>query len=265
MLNLKCIELEIRATDKLATIWLNRPESRNSLNPQILNDLVKSIRWLEGQEDIRVVLLRGKGNSFCSGADINWMRDSGLLSYRKNLRESKRLATCFHTLYQSDKVIINLLHGHAIGGALGFIGAGDFSFALKDTSFGLPELRLGLFASVITPYLLTRVRQNALKYKLFTGKSFSAEEALTMGLIDGIFTSLKEMEAETDEFIHSIASASPGALTEGKKLLRHVQRAIVNRRTINETVRTITRLKMSEDARNRMSKFILQNTQRKET
>src|SRR3989304_510810 len=148
-----------------------------------------------------------------------------------------------------------LIHGHGFGGALGFIGAGDFTYAVKNTMFGLPELRLGLVSSVIMPYLLTRVKQTDLKYKIFTGNPFTAEEALNIGFVLGGFENLNEMEAKTNELIKTIFSASSKALTEGKKLLRSLNKNLINAENINKTIKTITSLKMSEEARNRMSKF----------
>lgn len=256
-------EIDIELNEKQAIVWLNQPESRNALNPLMIDDLIKGFEWMEHQKEIRIILIRGRGHSFCAGADINWMNDSGSSGYRTIYSESKKLASCFRTIYQSNKVVINLIHGHTFGGGLGFIGAGDFSFALKEALFGLPELKLGLAPSVITPYLLTRVKQSALKLKIYTGKSFSSEEALDMGLIDGVFNDIHEMEIKFGEMIHAISSVSSEALQEYKKLLRQVNKNTVNRNIINKTIRSITRLKMSTDARNRMSEFMMRKNKPK--
>ena len=254
MLNLKKIQIEI--SGKTATLWLNQPETRNALNPFIIRELTKCINWLRGKNEIMVILIRGRGDSFCAGADINWMMKSGLLSYKKSYLESKKLAECFKTIFQSDKVIINLIHGHAFGGALGLLAAGDFTFAVKNTLFSLPELRLGLTPSVIAPYLLSRLKLADIKYKIFTGSIFTADEALKSGLIDKVCEDMDDLELKANELIQNVCSASPKAVSEIKYLLRLLNKNLINSRKIKKTIKSITKMKMSEDARMRMSEFV---------
>ena len=254
MLNLKRTQIEI--SGKTVTLWLNQPETRNALNPIIISELTKCIKWVSGKKEIMVILIRGRGDSFCAGADINWMMESGLLRFKKSYKESKKLAECFKTIYQSDKVIINLIHGHAFGGALGFLGASDFTFAVKNTVFSLPELKLGLTPSVISPYLLTRLKLADIKYKIFTSSVFTADEALEAGLIDKVCEDMNDMEYKSNELVQNICSASPKAVSEVKYLFRLLNKNLINSRNIKKTIKSITKMKMSEDARIRMSEFV---------
>lgn len=249
-------KIKVEFQDKFATIWLNQPEIRNALNSSIIKELIKGLEWIEKKDEIRAIVIRGSGSSFCAGADINWMKKSGELGYRKSYADSKKIADCFKAIYHSDKVIINLVHGHAFGGALGFFGASDFILALKDTQFGLSELRLGLVPSVIAPYLHTRVKPVDVKYQIFTGKTFTALEALRIGLVDYVCEDINEMEAKVNELIQDICSVSPIALAEEKSLLRTLNRDLINPKNIMKTVKLLTKMKMSKDANVRMSKFI---------
>lgn len=253
MLNLKRTELEIK--DKQATLWLNQPEIRNALNLSLIEEIIKVFKWINEQKDIMVIIIRGRGDSFCAGADINWMINSGLLEYQDCYRDSKRLAACFKTIYQSDKAVINLVHGDVYGGALGFLGAGDFTFAVKDTRFCLPELRLGLVPSIIMPYLLTKVKPVDIKFQIFSNGIFYAEDARNNGFIDNICENIDDMELRADELISKIFSSSPQALAESKRLLRDLNKSLINSDNIKKTIKTITRMKMSEDSRERMSRF----------
>lgn len=254
MTDLKKIETEIK--DKQITIWLNQPETRNALNLPLIEELINVFKWINTQENIIVIVLRGRGSSFCAGADINWMINSGLLDYQECYNDSESLAECFHTIYQSDKVVINLVHGDVFGGAFGFLGAADFTFAVKGTRFSLPELRLGLIPSVILPYLLTKVRSADIKYHTFSTGIFTAEEASDKGFIDYVCNNPDEMEIISDELIQKIYTASPAALAEAKHLFRDFNKILINSDNIKNTVRTITRLKMSHDSRERMSEFM---------
>jgi methylglutaconyl-CoA hydratase len=254
MLNLKRIEIEIK--DKQLTVWLNQPDIRNALNLATIEELIKAFRWINEQKKLMVILIRGRGKSFCSGADLNWMKNSGSLGYKKCYRDSRKLALCFKLISQSDKVVINLVHGNIFGGGLGFIGAGDLTLALKDSSFCLPEIRLGLVPSVIMPYLLTRVKPADLKYHVFNSEKFSADEAHQMGLIDKVCKDTEEMEHRAEDLIRNICIASPGALTETKRLFRKLNRSLINSDSIKKTVKTLTMTKMSVDAQGRMTKFL---------
>ena len=153
-------------------------------------------------------------------------------------------------------MVINLVHGNIFGGGLGFIGAGDLTLALKDSGFCLPELRLGLVPSVIMPYLLTRVKPADLKYHVFNSEIFSAAEAHRIGLADLVCKDSEEMEQKADDLIRNICIASPGALTEAKRLFRKLNGSLINSDNIKETVKTLTMAKMATDAQRRMTKFL---------
>jgi methylglutaconyl-CoA hydratase len=253
MMKLKCIEIEIK--DKLVTVWLNQPEKRNALNLHLIEEIIKVFRWIEKQKELMIVVIRGRGKSFCAGADINWMLDSGKSGYKNSLRDSRKLAKCFNQIYLSSKVVINLVHGDISGGGLGFAGAADFTFAEKKSVFRLPELQLGLIPSVIMPYLLTRVNQRDLKYLTFSVEKFSAEEALQKGFIDKVCVDVDDMEIKANELIRKILPVSQPALSETKELLRVLNSNLVNPGNIRKTIKTITKLKMSDDAGERMAEF----------
>jgi methylglutaconyl-CoA hydratase len=253
MSNLK--EIEIETSENLATVWLNRPDYRNALTLTATEEITEAFEWIKKQKEVTAVLIRGRGKSFCAGADLNWMLKSGSLKYNNAYHESKILAKCFNSVYMSDKVIVSMVHGDVFGGGFGFLGAADFTFALKNTRFCLSEVRLGLVPSVIMPYLLTRVNQSDIKYQIFSGEIFTAEEALQKRFIDKICEDIDDMEAKANNLIQKINLASPQALKETKHLLRALNKSLVNSDNIKKTVKTITRMKMSEDSRERMTKF----------
>ncbi len=254
MLKYKKIEIEIK--DKSATVWLNQPEIHNAINSEIIDEIVNVFRWLNKKNEIMAIILRGRGDSFCSGADLNWMINSGSHGFIKSYMDSRKLASCFKIIYQSNKIVLNLIHGYVFGGALGFLGACDFNLAVKNTKFSLPELRLGLVPSVIMPYLLTRVKLPDIRFQIFNGGSFTAEEAKKIGLIDKVCEDTDEMEMKTNELLQNIYLASSKAITETKYLLRILNKNLINSKNIKETVKTITRMKISDDTRTRMLKFI---------
>jgi methylglutaconyl-CoA hydratase len=253
MLNLKNVETD--RNDKLITLWLNKPDTRNALDYSLTEELIRVFKWINEQKDIQVIILRGRGKSFCSGADIKWMTNSGFLDYKDCYKDSELLAECFHIIYQSDKVVINLVHGDVSGGAFGFLGASDFTFAVKGTRFCLPELRLGLIPSVIIPYLITKVKPADIKYYTLTTEIFSAEEACDKGFIEYVCHTIGEAEHNSNELIKKIYDCSPAAIAESKHLYRALNKSLINTENIKNTIAVITRLKMSDDSRERISAF----------
>lgn len=250
----------IDTQDSSATIWLNQPEILNALNPPLIKELVKSLKWVAENEKIRVVLIRGRGDSFCSGADLKWMLNSvktGMNGYRSNLREIKSLASLFRTIYDSNKVIINMLHGNVYGGALGFIGAGDITLALKSTIMRLPELKLGLVPAVIMPYLLTRLKIQEFRVYMLTGMEINAEQAKNAGLIDFVCDDMDEMERKAEELTQNIVRTSAGAVTDAKFLLRKMNKSVINSDNTSSSVKVLTRRMRLDDARHRIKKLLI--------
>jgi len=258
MLNLNKVIIDTQ--DASATVWLNQPEILNALNPLIIKELLKSLKWIAENKKIRVILVRGRGNSFCAGADLNWMLNSvksGMNGYISNLREIKSLASLFRLIYDSDKVVINMLHGNVYGGALGFIGAGDITLALRNTIMSLPELKLGLVPAVIMPYLLTRLKIQEFRVYMLTGIEIKAEQAKRAGLIDFVCDDLDEMERKAEELIQNIVRTSAGAVADAKSLIRKLNKSVINSDNSLSSIKLITRRMRSDDARDRMKRVLM--------
>lgn len=251
----KNIKIEIK--DRLATLWLNRPEKRNALDLRTIEEITEGFRLIEKYNKVLVILLRGKGKSFCAGADLNWMISSGKSGDEKCHSDSRKLAKCFNQIYKSSKVVINLVHGNIFGGGVGFAGAADFTIATRDSKFRLPELQLGLVPSVIMPYILLKVNFRDISFNIFTGEIFTAEEAYNKGLIDIICEDADEMEVKVKEMTGKFYTASPSALAETKQLIRKLNKDLISHDNIRRTVNTLTKMKMSDDAQVRMTRFIL--------
>jgi len=127
MKNYQTILFEQR--EDLGIIWLNRPEIHNAFNEVMIAELIECIDYVNGRDDIRIVMLRGKGKSFCAGADLNWMRGVAQYSYEQNYIESLNLSKCFFKIYTCKKPTIAMIHGAAIGGANGLLASCDFAYA----------------------------------------------------------------------------------------------------------------------------------------
>jgi len=151
----KTIEFEIK--NEVGIVWLNRPEIHNAFNEVMISELLDIFEKINSIDDVRIVMLRGRGKSFCAGADLNWMRNVAGYSYEENFKESLNLSKCFYAIYTCTKPTIAVVHGAAIGGANGLLAACDFAYADENTTFSLSEVKIGIVPACISPYITKRV------------------------------------------------------------------------------------------------------------
>ncbi len=247
--------IQIESKDQVATIWLNRPEKRNAFNIEMLEELIESYGLLANKPDIRIILLRGRGNVFCAGADLQWMKSALKESLELNYHESMRLSDCFHAIYSSPKVTVGIVQGAAIGGANGLVAACDVAIAVPDTKFSLSEVRIGLVPACIAPFILKRIGESRTRYLMLTGKRIDENEALTYGLINEIY-SQDEFDEKLERLIRQLKGAGPQALVRCKELIYN----IVNEQTYEEsrpyTAKMIAEIRKSDEAQEGMNAFL---------
>jgi methylglutaconyl-CoA hydratase len=199
-------------------VWLNRPELHNAFNAELIEEMISVFDSFKNE---RLIILSGRGTSFCAGADLNWMKAMKNYSKEENFRDSKRLAKMFSTINDSEVPVIGKINGHALGGGVGLVSVCDYVIASQEATFGFTEVRLGLIPAVISPYCISKVGESNARAWMISGERFSAQEAKRMGLVHDI-TTLKELDQRVEEVKTSFLSAGPEAAREAKRLIRGV-------------------------------------------
>src|SRR6266404_9879704 len=133
-----------KLTLQITVITLNRPERRNALTLELLNDLVAAIKAASDQPQQRVLILRGAGAAFCTGLDLKEAAD-----VRKAHATAEMVAKTLVALSQTQLVTIAAIHGAAVAGGAGIMSACDFVVAAERTRIGYPEVRRGLVAGLV--------------------------------------------------------------------------------------------------------------------
>lgn len=238
-----------------ATIWLNRPDVKNAVNNEMLQELTESFQLLEKDESIRVIILRGKGKSFSAGADLKKMLEKNKSGFDENLEDGKLWTQCLSQIYNCSKPVIAVAIGNVFGGGNGLLAAADIVLAEKDTVFSFSEVKIGLAPSTILPYVLTRLNEHKAKLLMFTGKRISAIEALQYNLVDFVL-SQNEMELTLESLINDITIASPNGIKEIKFLIRELKKGLSYDQINDLTTNSIARLKISEEAFEGISAFL---------
>src|SRR5450631_4475304 len=169
----------------LATITLNRPEKRNAISFELIDDLLRALDEVAKSEAI-VLIVTGAGKAFCSGMDLDNLKSLLGRSPEQNLQDSQTMVQLFRSLYEFPKVTIAAVNGPAIAGGTGLALLCDFTLATPDAKFGYTEVRIGFVPAIVSTFLLRQVGEKQARDLLLTGRIFDAPEALKMGLINEI-------------------------------------------------------------------------------
>ncbi len=248
--------LQIGIEKNVARIALNRPEVRNAMNALMIKELTEAIEWLDCRDDIRVIHICGNGKSFCSGADLNYMKDIASYGYNQNLEDAQRLSKLFQKIYFCNKPVITLVHGAVIGGGNGIIAASDVVLAESDTKFAFSEVKLGLTPATISPFVIARCGEMPARELMLSGRRFTAREALDYKLVNYV-GSIDDINRRLDYFIDHFLEASPDAIRDCKNLIRGVcGRSNPYDEIFQTTAMMIAQERMSDDAQERMKKFL---------
>lgn len=213
--------IKIQLGESMAWVNLDRPEVRNALNPLMIRELTEAIDWLNSRDDIRVIILKGNGKSFCAGADLAYMKEMANYSYDQNVADADQLSKLFRTIYYCNKAVIAVVHGACIGGANGIIAAADIVIAETLTKFAFSEVRLGITPATISPFVVQKIGNTAAKELMLTGRIFTATEAKDFRLVN-VVTDESQLVYMERQYIDHFMHASPDAVAECKNLLRLV-------------------------------------------
>lgn len=209
----------IEAFVDASTGWLvlNRPERRNALNAAMWAAIPQLMKSLDEHADVRVIVLRGAGaEAFAAGADISEFgearNDAAAAANYDYLN-----AAAFAAIRGASKPVIAMVQGFCIGGGLAMALACDLRVADDTALFALPPARLGLAYPLDgLRDLVATVGAATAKDMIYTARRLGAAEALSLGLVNRLFT---DIEAQTKAFCTEIAEGAPFTITHAKRAI----------------------------------------------
>jgi methylglutaconyl-CoA hydratase len=202
-------------------VSLNRPDSHNALNPTLIAELTEAFAGLSEQTQYRVVILTGRGRSFCAGADLRGVISSADEGYESALDDGLGIYDLMAAVSRCPLPVIGRVDGWAIGGGMGLVACCDLVVASDRAKFGFSEVRLGLIPAIITPFVLTRVHPNAARQLYLTGERFDAQRASDIGLVDQVVGSTG-LDDQVAKWFQLLMKGAPGAQADVKQLLREI-------------------------------------------
>lgn len=175
-----------KAENRIGFITLNRPEKRNALSFDLVQQLKDTLRKAELDEQCKVIVLKAHGDAFCAGADLAYLQQLQQNTFEENLADSRHLMELFQLIYTNKKIVIAQVEGAALAGGSGLATVCDFCFATPAATFGYTEVKIGFVPAIVMVYLVRKVTEHVAKNLLLTGQVFNAEKALGYGLINEV-------------------------------------------------------------------------------
>jgi methylglutaconyl-CoA hydratase len=248
--------IEFEKTDNAGTIWLNRPDVHNAMNAEMIGEIVDAFEKVNEMDDVRFVMLRGRGKSFCAGADLNYMKGIAGFGFDENYQDGLKLAKCFNAIYTCMKPTIAIVHGAAIGGANGLLAACDMVFCMDDTKFAFAEVKLGIAPATISPYVCKRIGEFRARDLMITGRRFLGKEAEVAGLVNKSFETEEALDDQLDFTRKMLMSSGPGAMGATKELIYNLYNKYDFEDSIDYTAKLIAKLRASEEGQEGMASFL---------
>jgi methylglutaconyl-CoA hydratase len=217
--------LLIHSENGVQTITLNRPEKRNALNPELIEELTMALYDAENC-DCGVIILTGAGSAFCAGLDLDHLQTLQAHTHEENRRDSENVARVLRTLYDFPKPLIAAVNGPAIAGGMGLATIPDFTLAVPEAKFGYTEVRIGFVPAIVASFLLRQIGEKRTRELLLTGRLLKAQEAMSLGLVTQIVNS-EELMQSANALAQSLLQNSPQAMMAVKRLLaKHARRRL---------------------------------------
>ena len=238
---------------RVATITLNRPEKRNAISFELIEDLLLALDEV-AKSDAIVTIVTGAGKAFCSGMDLDNLKALLGRSPEQNLEDSRTMVQLFRTLYEFPKVTIAAVNGAAIAGGTGLALLCDFTLAVPDAKFGYTEVRIGFVPAIVSTFILRQIGEKQARDLLLTGRIFGAEEAMRMGLISEIVAP-ESLMARAQELAGTLMENSAASLRATKQLLTDHARGELDAQ-IESAVRENAAIRTTADFREGIMSFL---------
>ena len=234
--------LQYTSSHGAVTITLNRPDKRNAISYELIDDLLAALEKAAASH-CHVLILTGAGKAFCAGMDLENLQQLTGRTHEQNVKDSETMARLFRSLYDFPKPTIAAVNGPAIAGGSGLATLCDFTLAVPEAKFGYTEVRIGFLPAIVSSFLIANIGEKRARDLLLTGRIFNAQEALQLGLVNEIVAP-DQLMRRAHELADQLLENSPASLKATKGLLcsytrdqldRQLERAVKENAAIRQT------------------------------
>ncbi len=247
--------LEYSEQERVAYITLNRPEKRNAFNEVLVKELAQAFAAAEKSGNVRVIVLRANGKVFCAGADLAYIQKLSNYTFEENLDDSQSLMRLFMQMQKLKKPIIAQVQGPALAGGCGLATVCDIVVSSDKAIFGYPEARIGFVAALVMVFLVRKIGEGRSRELLLTGKTITAEEANSYGLINAV-TSPDELETAVKKYCEQLSTEVSGSsIAITKEILAKIQGMDLHN-ALEFAARMNAATRMTDDCKNGINAFL---------
>lgn len=247
--------LEVQVLNGIGILWMNRPEVRNAFNEAMIAEMTQALAAFEADARVRAVVLAGRGEAFCAGADLNWMKKMAGYGFAQNQADALGLARMLNALATLSKPTVARVHGPAFAGGTGLVAACDIAVAAHGVQFCLTEVKLGLIPATIGPYVVAAMGERMAHRYCLTAERFDASEAYRIGLVQELCPE-EELDATVNGLLGHLVAAGPHALAATKDLIRAVANRAVTEDVIQDTATRIAAIRASREGQEGIRSFL---------
>lgn len=240
-------------SQNIATITLNRPDKRNAISYELIDDLIAALKQATSSA-AQIVILTGAGKAFCSGMDLDNLKQLTGRTHEQNLRDSETMASLFRTLYDCPKPTIAAVNGAAIAGGTGLATLCDFTLAVPEAKFGYTEVRIGFVPGIVSSYLIANVGEKRARDLLLTGRLFDADEAYKLGLVTEI-VGADQLMPRALQLAAQLMENSPASLRTTKALLSSYTKEQLDRQ-LKSAIRENAAIRQTADFKEGIISFL---------
>jgi methylglutaconyl-CoA hydratase len=233
-------------------VTIARAERKNAFDADLIRVLTIAVHDVKAAT--RVVVLQSEGDTFCAGADLEWMRGMAGFTLEENRTDSRALADMFRALYELEVPLVARVQGAAIGGGAGLVAVSDIAVASTEATFAFTETRLGILPAVVSPYVVRKIGPARATALFVTGSRIDAKRAHEIGLVERVVEP-GDLDAAVGRVVDAILSAGPSAVRAAKRLVREVEgRPPAD--VLELTVERIAAIRVSDEGQEGMRAFL---------
>jgi isohexenylglutaconyl-CoA hydratase len=215
------IRLDLRGA--VLHLWLNRPELRNALSPQMVREILATFAAIADDRSVRVVVVRGAGGTFCAGGDIKSMsaaHEAPPPGATDELKENnRRFGAMLDTVNAAPQAVIAAVEGYAMGGGFGLACVADITIATADAKFGMTEVTIGVVPAAISPFVVKRIGLTAARRLAVSGARLDGTDAAAIGIAHRTVADAAALDAAVSDSCNQVLKCAPGAVAATKRLM----------------------------------------------
>lgn len=235
-----------------AIITLNRPEKRNAIHPFMVEQIKSKLKEYAGNYVVRSLIITGEGNTFCAGADLEYLQKVSNNSSIENYEDSKSLAEMFLMIYEFPKPTIAAVNGNAIAGGCGLVSVCDFIVAHSENSkFGYSEVKIGFIPAIVSIFLIKKIGEGLAKQLLLEGNVISGKRAYEIGFVNYLAENVLDESLNISTRLNKNSAES---IRQTKRMINQISHLSV-REAVNQCINLNVISRATDDFKSGINSF----------